>query len=165
MNRATVKEKTMSATSVSPFRAPRIADICVREAMHEGVLSCTRDTSLVEVARLMASHHIHCVVVCDSSPREGVAPWGVVSDLDLVAAAMVRPLSEQTAEGSAASPVVGVMPDDTLERAAQLMTEHATAHLLVIDGAPPQPVGVLSTLDVAASLGGGPDGRAEGGES
>jgi CBS domain-containing protein len=34
------------------------------------------------------------------------------------------------------------------------MTEHSTAHLTVIEGS--RPVGVVSTLDIAAALGGGP---------
>ena len=46
-----------------------------------------------------------------------------------------------------------VAPDETLERAAQLMTEHSTAHLIVVDPQRQRPIGVLSTLDIAASLG------------
>ena len=79
-------------------------------------------------------------------------PWGIVSDLDLVAAAMVRDLADQTAGGSAATPVVMIAPHETLERAAQLMTEHGSSHLIVVEGARGLPVGVLSTLDVAAAL-------------
>jgi CBS domain-containing protein len=120
--------------------------------MHEGVLSCSRHTPLTDVARLMAGERVHCVIVTDPSPGVLRGAWGVVSDLDLVAAALVRPLEEQTAEGTAASPVVCIAPEETLERAAQLMTEHATAHLLVVDGYPLHPVGVLSTLDIAAHV-------------
>jgi CBS domain-containing protein len=46
-----------------------------------------------------------------------------------------------------------VSPRESLLRAAQLMTEHATAHLIVVDPESGRPVGVLSTLDVARSLG------------
>ena len=51
-----------------------------------------------------------------------------------------------------ASPVVLISGSDTLDRAAQLMHEHQTAHLLVVDPDTIHPVGVLSTLDVAAAL-------------
>jgi CBS domain-containing protein len=44
---------------------------------------------------------------------------------------------------------------ETLERAAQLMTEHGSAHLVVDDPETGRPVGVLSTLDIAAALTGG----------
>ena len=64
----------------------------------------------------------------------------------------MRDLEEQIAGGSAASPVVMVSPDETRERAAQLMTEHATAHLVVVDKQTIRPVGVLPTLDIARTL-------------
>ena len=123
----------------------------VEDAMHEGVFTCERETPLAEVARTMVRERVHCVVVESGSGESGPL-WGVVSNLDLVAAAMVRGLEEQTAGGSAASPVVLVRRGDTLGRAAQLMTEHGTAHLVVADPGTGQPVGVLSTLDIAAAL-------------
>ena len=122
----------------------------VSDAMHEGILTCDRDASLADVARTMAEERVHCVVVESGSGDAGPL-WGVVSGLDLVAAASVRGLDEQTAGGSAASPVVTISARETLERAAQLMTEHGTAHIIVTDEAR-LPVGVLSTLDVARTL-------------
>jgi CBS domain-containing protein len=122
----------------------------VGEVMHKGILSCDRDASLREVAQTMAEKRVHCVVVESGSGDAGPL-WGVVSGLDLVAAASVRGLDEQTAGGSAASPVVTISARETLERATQLMTEHGTSHIIVIDEAR-LPVGVLSTLDVARTL-------------
>jgi CBS domain-containing protein len=122
--------------------------ISVAQAMHAGVIACPPDTPLSAVAERMAAETVHCVVVADSTGGHGL--WGVVSDLDLVAAASVRALDEQSAGGSAASPLVTVAPAETLQRAAQLMTEHSTAHLIVVaDG---RPAGVLSTLDIARAL-------------
>jgi CBS domain-containing protein len=132
-------------------RDRRIQELRVESAMHVGIHTCDRDTALTEVAATMAREHIHCVVVENSSGESG-PPWGMVSDLDLVAAAMVRDLHEQTAGGSAATPVVMIAPHETLERAAQLMTEHGSSHLIVVDRALQRPVGVLSTLDIAANL-------------
>lgn len=129
----------------------RIGALRVVDAMHVGVLTCDRDAPLADVAATMARERVHCVVV-ESGSGECAEPWGVVSDLDLVAAAAVRDLSEQTAGGSAATPLVMVAPDETLDRAAQLMTEHATSHLLVVDPSERAPVGVLSTIDIAAAL-------------
>ena len=119
--------------------------------MHRGVLTCDREASLADVARLMAKRSIHCIVV-ESDGGDGGPFWGVVSDLDLVAAATVRDLDDQTAGGTAASPIVIVTPTETLERAAQLMTEHSTSHLVVVDVGLLEPVGVISTLDIAAAL-------------
>lgn len=136
----------MTSATTIPLGALRVED-----AMHEGVFTCERETPLAEVARTMVRESVHCVVVESGSDESGPV-WGVVSNLDLVAAAMVRGLEEQTAGGSAASPVVLVRRGDTLERAAQLMTEHGTAHLVVADPGTGRPVGVLSTLDIAAAL-------------
>jgi CBS domain-containing protein len=118
--------------------------------MSDGVLTCRRDDSLAEVAELMARRHVHCVVVTDD--LDGESPlWGIVSDLDLAAASSVRDLAEQTAGATAATPMLTVTPEETVQRAAQLMTEHGTAHLVVVDTGE-RPIGVISTLDVAASL-------------
>ena len=63
-------------------------------------------------------------------------------------------LDAQSAGASAATPALTIHPGDTLQRAAQVMTEHAIAHLLVVDDTSGEPVGVLSTLDLARVLAG-----------
>ena len=123
----------------------------VADAMHWGLVHCAPDATLREVATLMADAVVHCVVVIEDA-GDRAALWGVVSDLDLVAAAGVRDLDAQSAGGSAATPALAISPDDTLHRAAQMMTEHAAAHLLVVDEESRTPVGVLSTLDIARLL-------------
>lgn len=133
----------MNALAIKKTSLDRLT---VAEWMTADVITCGRDTRLVDVAETMATRRVHCVVVTGFGRSE--APlWGIVSDLDLVAAAYVRGLDDQTAGGSAATPAVVVSPTETLERAAQLMTEHAIAHLVVVDAG--EPVGVLSTLDIA----------------
>ena len=102
-------------------RQPRINTLRVDDVMHRGVFTCEREARLSEVAATMAREHVHCVVV-ESDNGEERSLWGIVSDLDLVAAASVRDLDDQSAGASAAAPVVTVSPDETLERAAQLMT-------------------------------------------
>jgi crotonyl-CoA carboxylase/reductase len=138
----------MNLTGVTPGEIG-LEQTVVRDAMHEGVLSCSEDTPLSTVAELMAGRGVHCVVVTGADDR---AVWGVISDLDLVAAAGVRDLDAQSAGGSAATPALAIAPGDTLQRAAQMMTEHAAAHLLVVDDVSGVPVGVLSTLDIARVL-------------
>ena len=131
----------------------KLEALSVGEAMHVGVVTCTQDTPLSTVAEIMAGERVHCVVVTDD-PVDAAALWGVISDLDLVAAAGVRELEEQSAGGSAASPALMVSPEETLQRATQLMTEHAAAHLIVADATSGSPIGVLSTLDIACALAG-----------
>jgi CBS domain-containing protein len=127
-----------------------LASLSVADAMHDGVLTCSPRSPLADVARLMVSNRVHCVVVAD--PSVAPALWGIVSDLDLVAAASVRELDGQLAGGSAGTPAVTVSRDASLQNAAQLMTEHLVAHLIVTDPLSERPVGVLSTFDVATAL-------------
>jgi CBS domain-containing protein len=143
--RSTAKERKMTARTTQHAR--------VEDAMHRGVITCAKDTPLLEAARTMAELGVHCIVVTDEAERaEPGAPWGVLSDLDLVAAT-VRRVEDESAGTAAASPVVTVSPQETLDRAAQLMLEHSTDHLVVVDPLELRPVGVLSTLDIAAVVG------------
>jgi CBS domain-containing protein len=127
----------------------------VSDAMHEGVYTCSLYAPLSTVARIMAAHRVHAVVVWNEPGRgEAAELWGVVSDLDLVKLAATEDLHARTAGGSAATPALMISPHDSLARAAQLMTEHEVAHLVVVDPGTTRPVGVISTLDLADSLAG-----------
>jgi CBS domain-containing protein len=127
----------------------------VEDVMHEGVVTCGLHAPMTDVARKMAANRIHCVVVWNEPSRnEQAEVWGVVSDLDLVKMAANHELSTHTAGACAATPALIVAPDEPLLRAAQLMAEHEVAHLVVVDPETVEPVGVLSTLDLAYLLGG-----------
>jgi CBS domain-containing protein len=63
---------------------PELRTGAVGEVMTPGVLTCLPLTPLRDVARMMARHRVHAIVVFASDDR--LHPWGVVSDLDLVAA-------------------------------------------------------------------------------
>jgi CBS domain-containing protein len=128
----------------------RFDTVAVADAMHVGVITCPEATTLRTVAQMMAAYRVHAVVVFDedAEPEDG-ALWGVVSDLDLVAGLSAGEIDERTAGRAAATPLVTVSADEPLERAAQLMVEHGTAHLVVLDPGSRLPVGVLSTLDLA----------------
>jgi CBS domain-containing protein len=97
----------------------------------------------------MSDSRVHCVVVIDEASEDRTL-WGVVSDLDLVAAATVRSLDEQKAAGTAMRPAVTIAPGAPLEEAAKRMTNHGVSHLVVVDPTVKYPLGVLSTLDFAA---------------
>jgi len=116
----------------------------VSEAMTAHVITCDEGTPLRDVARQMAQHNVHAVYVTNSD-QPGF--WGLVSDLDLVAAWPV--LDDRTAGNSAVTPLVTVSLHESLGRAAQLMTETGSTHLAVIEPRSGRPAGVLSTLDIA----------------
>jgi CBS domain-containing protein len=120
--------------------------------MHPGILSCEPDATLSEVARMMATQHVHCVAVVDMShetPPHGFV-WGIISDLDLVAGG-IRDDTERTARDLAGQPVMSVKSSVPLRDAGELMLTHRASHLVVTD-AEARPIGILSTLDVAGVL-------------
>ena len=76
---------------------------------------------------------IHCVIVSGIG-GSGASRWGVISDLDLRAAAGPD-AAERSGREIAHEPAVTVAPDETLARAAQLMAEHEVSHLVVVRSA------------------------------
>jgi CBS domain-containing protein len=130
---------------------PRLAHVRVCDAMHHGVLSCAPDTPLADVARTMAEHRVHCVVVHESE-IPGVGTWSVVSDRDLMAAAAADRVGDTTAGAVAATSVLWIGSGEPLSRAAQAMAEHDVSHLIVVGESSGRPEGILSTLDVAMVL-------------
>jgi CBS domain-containing protein len=129
-------------TTMLPVAEPLLDARTVGEAMHRGIVTCAPTADLREVAALLAEHGVHCAVVA-GDPAHTL--WGIVSDLDLM-----RGLGSPVpimAGNLAALDVVTVAPQDELRHAAQLMADHDTARLIVVEGG--APVGILSTLDVA----------------
>jgi len=104
------------------------------------------------VARVMATHHVHCVAVVGiSHGKPECFVWGIISDLDLLAAG-IREETETTARDLAAQPVITVRPSMPLREAGEAMVRNGVSHLVVIDGETGRPIGILSTLDVAGVL-------------
>jgi CBS domain-containing protein len=136
----------MSTTAI-PF-----SEIPVEDAMHRGIVTAPVDATVSEVAATLARERIHCVVVGGVLHRHDAEhlTWGVLSDLDLMAA-LASGDEGARAGNLAVTDAVTVATTDTLVEAAQLMAEHQVAHLVVVDAATDRPVGVLSTLDVASA--------------
>ena len=126
----------------------------VGEVMRLGVVTCTPDTPLSEVAHLMAAYRIHSVVVGGlTEDMHGTRlVWGVISDLDLARA--VASGQEATAGEVAGTEPVTASPYDTLADVARVMADHEVAHLIVVDGKDAEPMGIISTLDLARVVAG-----------
>jgi CBS domain-containing protein len=146
----------MSATGVQihhgSYLMPSLAHATVSDAMHPGILSCEPDTTLTDVARLMATHHVHCIVVAGVShedPPCGV--WGVISDHDLLRAA-IKDGEEATARSLAQQSLVTVEATAPLRKATELMLGGGVSHLVVVQPGSERPIGILSTADVAGVL-------------
>ena len=145
-------------TSSSPTY-PSLGGLRVVDAMHPGLISCSPDTPLRAVARMMSTYRVHAILVtahgAEKLPGGGV--WGVVSDTDLLRSAQTGDLDEEASRVIAAAPVLTVTTVDELARAAQLMVEHEVSHLIVAEPHTARPIGVLSTLDIARALAGFPE--------
>lgn len=143
-------------TRIQPYRGdyltPCFENATVADAMRIGVMSCPHDVPATTVARMMATHHIHSVVVegAYNDPVHGErSKWGVVSDMDLLRGARAG-IDDLTAGDIAITEPVTVEASLPLDEAVRLMAEHDTAHLVVAERG--RPVGILSTLDVAGVL-------------
>jgi CBS domain-containing protein len=131
---------TLEGSYLTPsYEHARVAD-----AMRRGVISCPPETSMEEVAQIMANNHVHSVVV---SGLAGGAPWGVVTDQELLTVA--GNAAERLAGSCAGTDPVMVKPSERLDYAVELMRREGVTHLLVGDVESAHPIGVISSLDVA----------------
>jgi len=126
--------------------------IRVDQVMHDGFIGCPLEAPLSEVARLMADHRVHCVVGFGDMAEDDTCLWGVVSDLDLVSA-LAGGASAATSAGQIATTAVAIVrPHDSLRQVAEIMKDRGTTHVLVVAEGSDRPIGVVSTLDVAAQV-------------
>lgn len=120
----------------------------VGEVMHAGVITCRPDDTLRTVAGLLAAHRIHAVVV---STADEDAACAVVSDRDIVFRHARGDLDRVTAREAANEPTVTIRADTELRHAAELMTRFGTSHVVVTEKPNGRPIGILSSLDIAAA--------------
>src|SRR5512138_2231954 len=125
----------------------------VSDLMHRGLIACTKETSLGQVAVLLTQHHVHALVVVD---RDGRAV-GLMSDIDLLAGEWLGADSESlatmrklTAGDLMSYPIIMVDCGTPLNEAARLMIEKDINRLLVTDKG--QTVGVIASSDFVASI-------------
>lgn len=129
--------------------ATALSATTVGAVMHPGVVACPPDTPLDELAGTMADLRLHCVAVAGVGRREDGDEhlvWGLVSDMDVVHAAHRGELRTPAAEVAATAPLA-LSETAGLDRAAALMADHDTTHIVAV-GRSGLPSGVVSTLDV-----------------
>ncbi len=125
----------------------------VSDLMHPGVITCTPDATLGEVAVMLTQHRVHALVVADRDWR----PLGIISDFDLLAGEWLSVDSESleamramTAGELMSTPIDIVPADADVREAAARMQEEMIHRLVVVDEG--QPVGVISISDFVAGL-------------
>jgi CBS domain-containing protein len=139
--------------SQGSYLLPHFEHATVADAMHPGILSCDAGATLTEVARIMSTHHVHCMVVRSTPEDEaGESPVsGIISDFDLLRAS-IGPDVPDTATAFARRPVIKLETTAPLRDAVQLMLTKGTGHILAVNPDTGHPVGILSTLDIAGVL-------------
>lgn len=134
-------------TQHPPTESPLIG-VSVLDAMRPGVITCLPDDGLSRVASIMVGNGIHVVVL--AAPQLD-APL-MVTDLELVRAALEQPAA--TAADVAREPVARLPSDAPLDQGVAVMAERYVSHLLATEPGSGDPVGIVSSFDIAAVLGG-----------
>lgn len=140
---------TTSSTKAPAARKRTVETTTVREVMHPGIVSCSQYATAADVAGIMSTCRVHCVAVMGLSldGQQDPVIWGIVSDLDLLAA-MTDP-ARITAGDLARQPVVSIRPSLSIQEAAEAMVSNQTQHIVVVDPERVVPIGMLSSLDIA----------------
>jgi len=102
----------------------------------------------------MAEHNVHAVFVDGLGPSLRAHEHLVqafITDQDLMRAISSGRLDAEAGE-STTSQMVTVRAEDSLEKAAEVMGDERCSHLIVVSGDRPEPLGVLSSLDIARAL-------------
>ncbi|MGW7463883.1 CBS domain-containing protein [Streptomyces xantholiticus] len=116
----------------------------VRDVMSAPPLVVGPQTSVVEVARVMRDEGIGAVLVTD-----GDELVGIVTDRDLAVRIVTLggSIEDHSVADACSEELVSVSPDDDIERAVDLMREHAVRRLPVTEGG--RPVGIVALGDLA----------------
>ncbi|WUI00797.1 CBS domain-containing protein [Spirillospora sp. NBC_00431] len=116
----------------------------VRDIMTGSPTSVSPELDIVTVARAMRDEDIGAVLVIDGEDLQGL-----VTDRDLVVRGLAAGGDPARAKigGIASRATATVGPDDSLDRAAQIMRERSVRRLPVIEDG--RPVGIVSIRDLA----------------
>lgn len=123
-----------------------LVSLSVRDVMTSDVLTVTGETPVVKVAERLVDTAVGSLVVCADGE-----PIGIVTQSDLVGVLAAREDPGNTLVVDVMSvDLVTVGPDDSIERAAELVGEHGVGHLPVVEDG--RVVGIVSTTDLSHYL-------------
>ncbi|MBE1531242.1 CBS domain-containing protein [Actinomadura algeriensis] len=116
----------------------------IRDIMTGSPTSVSPELDIVTVARAMRDEDIGAVLVAEGDDMKGL-----VTDRDLVIRGLASGDDPKQVKigGLASSATATIGPDDTTDKAAQLMRERAVRRLPVVEDG--RPVGIISIGDLA----------------
>ena len=119
--------------------------------MRHGVVSIAEDATLAGVTLAMADHHVHALLVEESSTGR---PLGWVKAETLLTW-MNLGNSWVHAHEAITEPVTTIVPDATIRDAMAALSRHGTSRLLVCSEGGRAGEGVITPLDVVGLIAGG----------
>jgi len=130
-----------------------MASMTVRDAMHQGVVTCDSSISVRDAVRLMNEKRLRSLVVVDFD----CALAGIITEMDIVAARLVheggKPWDQLTVGEIMTSRVLTVTPDTSLKEAAKILINHRIHRLVVAEQDDMcTPIGILSLGDIMRYL-------------
>jgi|GEM_PF-365995 len=126
-----------------------MSTMTVRDAMHQGVVSCDSSVTVREAARIMNERRLRSLIIVDFD----CALAGIISASDIVAAKLLnqgeRAWDQLTVDEIMTNRVHTVTPDMPLTEAAKLIVDHRIHRAVVAEaGDICNPIGILSLGDI-----------------
>lgn len=125
----------------------------VKELMHNGLIICSPEASLGQVATLLTEHHVHALIVAEQDEK----PLGLISDFDLLAGEWLSvdeesldTMRRMTARDLMTFPIESIDANTPIEAAANKMIDKQIHRMLVTENG--NPVGVISISNFVASI-------------
>ncbi|MCT7962179.1 PAS domain S-box protein [Laspinema sp. D1] len=114
----------------------------VAEVMNPQIVSAAPTTSLLDIAKLMSSNQVSCVMICQSAEgkitqigtgnRGDIKPLGIITEGDIIQIqGLELDLNSTPVEQMMSSPVFAVGPEESLGIALQKMQQHQVGRLAV----------------------------------
>jgi CBS domain-containing protein len=126
--------------------------IFLRDIMTKNVVTVASTLSIREIAKIMERDGVSGVAV--TSPERGVV--GIVTECDVIHHFGKKNWELLTAEEIMTPNIEAIMPDTTLEKAADVMQKKNIHRLLVMDrdlSEPQMPAGIVSACDIVKEIG------------
>ena len=104
----------------------------VKEVMNRQVICTSSDRSIFQIANLLATHQVSCVLIVETEGEAQLYPKGIVTERDLVNfRALGLDLHQIPAQEVMSTPLFLISPDASLWNAHQLMQQHHIRRLVV----------------------------------
>jgi predicted transcriptional regulator len=122
------------------------SETTVRSVMSPGIIAISGDSTVSACAATMAARRTHAVLVVDPGTR---TPAGWVIHRDVLKHMREDPMTTRAVD-VVSQAAAYIHPEETVEDAADRMTEDDVTHLLVANSPDAVPEGVLSSWDLVA---------------